>query len=98
MLFQPLATPPSNLAAGRLRIHDSQRLSFALKTPWSEGTSNLLLSPMELLEKLAALVPPPGFISCATTGSWPPGPGTAAASCPPKLKRIAWLAWSMVVY
>ncbi len=49
------------LASGRLRILDSQRLSFALKTPWSDGTSHLLLSPMELLEKLAALVPPPRF-------------------------------------
>ena len=39
----------------------SQRLSFALKTPWSDGTRPLLLSPMELLEKLAALVPPPRF-------------------------------------
>ncbi len=29
------------------------------KTPSSDGTSHLLLSPMELLEKLAALVPPP---------------------------------------
>ncbi len=35
--------------------------SNALKTPWSDGTSHLLLSPMELLEKLAALVPPPRF-------------------------------------
>ena len=49
------------LAAGRLRLLDSQHLSFALKTPWSDGTSHLLLSPMELLEKLAALVPPPRF-------------------------------------
>jgi len=36
-------------------------LSFTLKTPWSDGTSHLLLSPMELLEKLAALIPPPRF-------------------------------------
>ena len=34
----------------------SQRLCFALKTPWSDGTRHLLLSPMELLEKLAALL------------------------------------------
>ena len=47
------------LASGRLRLLASQRLCFALKTPWSDGTSHLLLSPMELLEKLAALVPPP---------------------------------------
>ena len=39
----------------------SQRLCFALKTPWSDGTRPLLLSPMELLEKRAALVPPPRF-------------------------------------
>ncbi len=47
------------LAAGRLRIIDADQLSFALKTPWSDGTTHLLLSPHELLEKLAALVPPP---------------------------------------
>ena len=40
--------------------------------PWSDGTSHLLLSPMELLEKLAALVPPPRFPSPAL----PRGPGT----------------------
>ena len=49
------------LAGGRLRILDADPLSFALKTPWSDGTRPLLLSPMELLEKLAALVPPPRF-------------------------------------
>ena len=47
------------LAAGRLRIIDADQLSFALKTPWSDGTTHLVLSPLELLEKLAALVPPP---------------------------------------
>ena len=49
------------LAGGRLRILDADHLSFALKTPWSDGTRPLLLSPMELLEKRAALVPPPRF-------------------------------------
>ena len=47
------------LAAGRLRLLKDGQLSFALKTPWSNGTTHLLLSPHELLEKLAALVPPP---------------------------------------
>ena len=49
------------LAGGRLRILDADPLSFALKTPWSDGTSHLLLSPMELLEELTALVPLPRF-------------------------------------
>ncbi len=56
-LLRYVARPP--LAAGRLRILDAGTLSFALKTPWDDGTSHLILTPHELLEKLAALVPPP---------------------------------------
>ena len=48
--------PP--LAAGRLRVIDNEHLSFALKTPWRDGTTHLVLSPSELIEKLAALIPP----------------------------------------
>ena len=62
------------LAGGRLRIVDADPLSFALKTPWSDGTRPLLLSPMELLEKLAALVPPAPVSSPAL----PRGPGAPA--------------------
>ena len=49
--------PP--LAAGKLQAIDDDTLAFTLKTPWSDGTTHLLLSPLELIEKLAALVPPP---------------------------------------
>ena len=49
--------PP--LAAGRLAVVDADTLAFALKTPWSDGTTHLLLAPHELIEKLVALVPPP---------------------------------------
>lgn len=56
-LCKYVARPP--LAAGRLERIDDERLSFRLKTPWDDGTTHLILSPMELLEKLAALVPPP---------------------------------------
>ena len=47
--------PP--LAAGKFCVLDKETLSFSLKTPWSD--THLLLSPLELIEKLAALVPPP---------------------------------------
>ena len=30
-----------------------------LKTPWSDGTTSIQLSLLELMERLAALVPPP---------------------------------------
>ena len=56
-LIRYATRPP--LAAGRLQIIDDEQLTFRLKTPWSDGTTHLLLSPLELLEKLAALVPPP---------------------------------------
>jgi hypothetical protein len=56
-LCRYVARPP--LAAGRLERIDDEKLSFALKTPWDDGTTHLILSPLELLEKLAALVPPP---------------------------------------
>jgi len=34
-------------------------LLYELKTPWSDGTTHVRFSPLELLEKLAALIPPP---------------------------------------
>jgi len=52
-----VAWPP--LAAGSLTQLSEEVLSFKLKTPWSDGTTSILLSPLELIEKLSALVPPP---------------------------------------
>ncbi|MEW6755716.1 MAG: transposase [Candidatus Latescibacterota bacterium] len=57
LLCRYVLRPP--LAAARLRFLDPQTLAFTLKTPWADGTTHLILSPHELLEKLAALVPPP---------------------------------------
>jgi hypothetical protein len=56
-LCRYVTRPP--LAAGRLQLIDADHLTFRLKTPWSDGTTHLLLSPLELIEKLAALIPPP---------------------------------------
>ncbi len=36
-------------------------LLYELKTSWSDGTTHIRLSPMELMEKLAALIPLPRF-------------------------------------
>ena len=46
------------LAAGSLQRISDDEYAFKLKTPWSDGTTHLILSPDELIEKLAALVPP----------------------------------------
>src|SRR5690606_31565456 len=34
-------------------------VKLQLKTPWSDGTTHLLLSYSEFIEKLVALIPPP---------------------------------------
>ena len=56
-LCKYVARPP--LAVGRLTQVSDELLSFRLKTPWSDGTCAILLSPLELVEKISALVPPP---------------------------------------
>jgi hypothetical protein len=47
----------------RLSLRDPTRpvgdLVYSLKSPWSDGTTSIILSPAELIEKLVALVPPP---------------------------------------
>ncbi len=52
-----VSRPP--LAQGSLQQLSNDEYSFKLKTPWSDGTTHLILSAMERIEKLAALVPPP---------------------------------------
>ena len=47
------------LAAERLSRRADGRLLYRLKHRWRDGTTHLLFEPAELVEKLAALVPPP---------------------------------------
>ena len=45
----------------RLSQTKSGDLLYELKTPWSNGTTHIKLSPLELIEKLTALIPLPKF-------------------------------------
>jgi len=51
------ARPP--LAIERLEPLADGRLLYRFKRPWRNGTTHMVLAPLELLEKLAALVPRP---------------------------------------
>jgi hypothetical protein len=51
------ARPP--LSEDRLSELDNGKIRLELKTPWRDGTRAIALTPHELLEKLAALVPKP---------------------------------------
>lgn len=46
-------------AAERLEELDAQRLIYQLPKPGADGRTQLILSPLELIARLAALVPPP---------------------------------------
>jgi hypothetical protein len=53
------ARPP--VSTERLSGLDDGRLLYRLRHRWRDGTTHVLFEPAELLEKLAALVPPPRF-------------------------------------
>ena len=47
------------IATQRLMRDDDGNLRYTLKRPFSDGRTHVLLSPIEFLEKVAALIPPP---------------------------------------
>jgi hypothetical protein len=51
------ARPP--VALERLSETGDGKILYRLKTPYSDGTTHVLFDPMELVEKVIALVPPP---------------------------------------
>ena len=49
--------PP--VAMDRLKLTDDGRVRLSLRHPWRDETTDLLFTPLELLERLAVLVPRP---------------------------------------
>jgi hypothetical protein len=58
-LCRYVARPP--VATERLSRLEDGRLLYRLKHRWRDGTTHIVFAPEELVEKLAALVPPPRF-------------------------------------
>ena len=58
-LCRYLARPP--IAQDRLTALADGRLRYELKKPWLDGKYAIVLEPLELLTRLAAMVPPPRF-------------------------------------
>ena len=56
-LLRYCARPP--FAAERLEELDAQRLLYRLPKPGPDGRTQIILSPLELIGRIAALVPPP---------------------------------------
>ena len=57
-LVRYVSRPP--IANERLQLsNDGRTVRYVMKKPWSDGTTEVLLSGTEFVEKLAAAVPPP---------------------------------------
>jgi hypothetical protein len=56
-LCRYVARPP--IATERLSLQQDGRLLYRLKRRWRDGTSHLLFEPIELIERIAALIPTP---------------------------------------
>jgi hypothetical protein len=60
------------VATERLSILPDGRVSYRLRHKWHDGTTNVLFEPLELVEKLAVLVPPPRFNLVRNSGIFAP--------------------------
>jgi hypothetical protein len=95
-LARYMTRPP--LSQQRLAEQSDGRYRIALKTPWRDGTTHIVLEGPELVGRLAALVPPPRFHLTRYFGVWAPRaklrtsvvPGyreEAPAACASKARR-----------
>jgi hypothetical protein len=56
-LCRYVSRPP--MAVERLALTSSGQVRYQLKTPFRDGTTHIVLEPLDLMARLAALVPPP---------------------------------------
>jgi len=54
-----MCRPP--IAIERLKLLSDGRLIYRQKKQWRDGTSHIIFQPLELMERLAALIPAPRF-------------------------------------
>jgi hypothetical protein len=97
-------SPP--VADSRLYRLENGDVGYMLKTGWSDGTFAVRFSPMEFIERLVALVPPPRIHLTRYHGvlapnhSWRsqvvPGNGNAVNSEGRVLRR-RWMSWAEVL-
>ncbi len=50
---------PGACLSGRVQFMAARQVALKLKTPWRDGTTHLVMSPLEFMQRLAALVPQP---------------------------------------
>ena len=56
-LIRYMARPP--VCTERLSLNEEGQVQYLFKHPWKDGRTHVVLSPLEFIEKLSALVPLP---------------------------------------
>jgi hypothetical protein len=54
------------LSDEQVQMNATRQVELKLKTPWRDGTTQLVMSPLEFMQRLAALVPRPRMASAMT--------------------------------
>ena len=70
------------MATERLTMTSSGQVRYQLKTPYRDGTTHIVLEPLDLMGRLAALVPPPRMHLTRFHGVFAPHSGLRAAVTP----------------
>jgi hypothetical protein len=81
-LLRYMGRPP--LSEERLKLAPDGRIVVKFKKDWSDGTSCVILTPLELIERLVALVPPPRKNQLRYHGIFAPNSKLRKAVVPPK--------------
>jgi hypothetical protein len=81
-LLRYMGRPP--ISEGRLTLAPDGRIIVKFKTAWSDGTRSVILTPLELIERLVALVPPPRKNQLRYHGIFAPNSKLRKSVVPPK--------------
>nr|WP_239015345.1 transposase [Archangium violaceum] len=71
------------LALERLSRAEDGHIAYRMKRPLPDGTTHLFFTGLELLRRVASLVPPPRAHLSRFHGVFPPGTKRKAISAPP---------------
>ena len=80
-LCRYVSRPP--VASERLALTASGQMRYTLKTPYRDGTTHIVLEPLDLMARLAALVPKPRMHLTRYHGVFAPHSQHRAAVTPP---------------
>lgn len=92
-LCRYVCRPP--LPAARLERTEEDRLLLTLKRPWDDGTTSFTFEPVDLVQRLAALIPPPAAHQVVYHGVFAPRSklrghvtGQARGPRPPRDRKV----------